>query len=436
MAGDHANVRASLLALFMLFGACAERGDERPVESATAAVAIRPPWLLNANAPIPSNGGLLIGTQFGDEPTVDVRAASAPDVPIAGSVRKVEGYWVWVADSPLPEGSYTATISDVNFANEQPLPFEVTGERVFQKPALTSTPQIAISELYSEYACCWSLVNGMKSDSTCFTVELQDGVLLSPNVATSESASTLTQLLFEVAPVGQPGYATAEPFGYGPTAFSLEMQADAYCFDVTVIEIATGERYTFDEDDLQLCAPHGDLRELGTRSLEPSAMELDATVCHAPPEGFEASWCELNEAPCTTDPGRVGCELTGYVCRGEPLPGTVTTGGTGGMVNPGGAGGSSGTSGGAAGESGASGSAGAASNPAAGRGGDGAGAGSDDENEAPDEGLRASGCGCRVDSSHAGATWPALALIGWALGLTRIAARSRARARSAPGRSP
>jgi uncharacterized membrane protein YgcG len=420
--------RAALLALLALLGACAERSSEPPSASAAALVLLSPPILVNNTAPIPGNGSLLIWTPHGDEPTLDMRSTTAPEAALAGSLRKLGAYWVWTADSTLPEGSYTVAISDPTFQVPTQELVDITAERTFQKPALTADPQIAINEVLAQYACCWSLVNNVRADGLCFAVEWQEGVLLSTNVATSESPSALTQLLFHITAATQPMAFEPAPLGSGANAFTFEAQADAYCFDVVAIEIATGERYTFEE--LERCVPH-DMRALETRAVEHSAGDLDLTVCPAPPDGFEESWCEVNDMRCMAEPGRPGCELAGHVCHGEPLPGSATTdggsGGTGGMVS----------SGGASGASGMSGQSGSGDDDASGPTG---GRGERDESSPPDkaegQGLRTAGCGCRVYPPRESSAWPALALLAAAIGLLGSAARSRFRASSDPGRSP
>jgi hypothetical protein len=419
--------RAALVALLALLGACGERSLEATVASTKAAVVISSSSLVNNTAPIPGNGSLLIWTPSGDEPSIDVRSTAAPAGSIAGSSRKLASYWVWTANVALPEGSYTVSISDPSFPGVTEYVVEITGERAFQKPVLTSEPQIAIHEQNAEYACCWSLTNGVRVEGSCFAVEWQEGVLLSTNVATSESPSALTQLLFQITPAMQPGFIELTPFG-GAIAFSFDTQADEYCFDISAIEITTGELYTFDE--LERCVPH-DVRALTMRAAEPSATDLDPTICPAPPDGFEASWCELNEEPCAAEPDRVGCELAGHVCRGEPLPGAVTTGGTGGMTSSAGAGGASGMSG----ESGSGGDDG--TDPPSGDGdGDRDEPSPSEPEQAEDQGLRSAGCGCRVYPARETSAWLALAMLGAAIGRLRSAARSRSRASRDPGRSP
>lgn len=416
-------MQLALVASLALLGACSERSSKPDVASTAALVVISSPYLVNNTAPIPGNGSLLIWTPSGDAPVVEVYSMAAPAAAIAGSLRQLADYWVWTAGSTLAEGSYTVVVSDSSSSTPVEQLVEITGERTFQKPALTSDPQIAINELLAEYACCWLLANGVRVESSCFAVEWQEGVLLSTNVATSEPASALTQLLFQITPAMQPGFEGFAPFG-GASAFTFDTQADAYCFDVSVIEITTGELYTFDE--LERCVPH-ELRALETREAEPSATDLDPTICPAPPDGFEASWCELNEEPCAAAPSRAGCELAGHVCRGEPLPGTTTTGGTGGSSGSGTGGMSSSSgAGGTSGMSSASGSGGDdASGPTAGRGDRDEPSPSDD---AEDKELRTAGCGCRVHPPSESSTWLALFLLAAVAGLLRLRATDRSAA--------
>jgi hypothetical protein len=181
---------------------------------------------------------------------------------------------------------------------------------------------------------------------------------------------------------------------------SFDTQADEYCLQLIVTEIATGEQYSFDE--LRHCVPHGDLLDFGTRPLEPDDSVFDRAVCPAPPAGFEERWCEINEAPCTAAPESAGCALAGYVCRGEPLPGTMSTGGA----------------------TGAGGVAGAMTDHEGPTAGDHAAgeAGSNDPPCKPAQHVTA----CNVSSPRAPGLWVELALLGAALGLL-VSRRSQTR---------
>lgn len=163
-------------------------------------------------------------------------------------------------------------------------------------------------------------------------------------------------------------------------------------------EITTGERYTFEE--LERCAPRGELPEPARITHEVPDSSLDRTVCIVPPAGFEERWCELNEAACI--PGQIlaGCGYAGYVCRGEPAPGSVNT-----------AAGAGGGEAGATAVAGASGAAGAA-------GGSDVGGSNDDE--PPSQAEPVSACACSLERAGSSGSARPLAIAGLLAGVVLL----------------
>lgn len=379
-------VRVLLLASIGALSACSEAPSEQRTARATSAVLIGPPVLYNNVAPIPGNGGLLIGNLSGETPAIEVHSMAAPETSIAGTLRELDPYRVWTPITTIPEGMYSVTIISQSYGTSTDT-LEITAPRTFGKPLLESNPVAKLGENNGTLACCWQ--EGDRRDTSCFTIDTDSFIALTPGVATTESASALTQLLFDVRRADEPSINRPDLFRGGLEAMSFDTQADEYCFDLIVTEITTGEQYTFDE--LSRCARHGDLPDFGTRPLDPDDSVFDRAVCPAPPAGFEDRWCEVNEAPCTAAPKSAGCALAGYVCRDEPLPGAMTSGGAGG------AGGASGVM---------------TDHEVPTAGDDAAGeAGSSDEPSAPAKHVTA----CSATSRRAPGLWVELALLGAAL---------------------
>jgi hypothetical protein len=328
--------------------ACSER-SAAPSEPIVSAVVLSDPWLANGGSPIPGNGGLLFGHEWG-EVSVEVAPLASPEAKVAGAVRhKLGRFWVWTADETMPEGSYSVRVFDARSTDlESDGTFEVVGPRAFGPPALTTSPSVSIIEVPSASTCCWDWVWGRRETRGCFDSEMVDRVELRTGLRIDEDDTALGQLLSYVAPITDEFfYEEVSPFGRSRDRFSFGTQADEYCFGASITEIATGERHTF--DDLATCAAHGELPVLGRRTLEVTDADLDRLRCAAPPEGLEDRWCALNERACPTNDG-AGCQLAGHVCRGEPLPVFVPpvmesggSAGASGEAVTGGAGGGSGT---------------------------------------------------------------------------------------------
>lgn len=369
--------RTPLIALIALLG----------VARTAAAFGTIPLPLLNNDGPIPGDGGVLLWAPIGEQPVVEVRAATTPPGPlIAGSLRAIdETRWVWMADATLPEGLYSVIVHNGTY--EPPLEerFGVTGVREPHKPALTSAPEIAITQT-SENACCWTLANNVRMDTACFPIARHDQIELRAHIATTEPSSALTQLLFAIEPsIAEPELLADD---VPPAVFA--MQADEYCFDLTAIEITTGERYTFDE--LTRCVPHGELPPLQTGPVEEPTFALQAEQCAAPPVGYEARWCELNKGDCTEHGDQPRCALFSSVC-GDGGPPGMTTGGAAGNADP---------------------------PPNAGTGESMADAAASDREASPAD-------GCSVKPTRANQTSRALALLCAGLALARAGARARRR---------
>jgi hypothetical protein len=376
-----------LIGLWSCVSACSEQPLEREqVGRVTAAVGLIPSSLLNGFGPIPSNGGLLIDAHQGQlEVTVQVADGSAS--PIAGTLHERLGHWVWMADTPMPEGSYAVLIATQTFSNQPSQLIEVTSARNPAKPALTSDP-IAGSEVAGEVeACCSAPTPLGETLQSCFLVASQRYVTLSPGLLSADSPSAMTQLLFRVTPSSADSVADPSLFW---DAYSLHFteQADEYCFDLEAFEITTGERYTFEE--LDRCAPHGELPAPARMSHDVPDSALDRTVCTVPPGGYEERWCELNEAECV--PGQIlaGCGYVGELCRGEPAP----------------AGGSSGA--GAGGAASTAGEAGAAGSP-------GDGDGEDDEPQM--QATHVTACACNIERARSASPASLLAMAGLIAGV-------------------
>jgi hypothetical protein len=339
--------------------------------------------VLNAGAGIPVNGGLLIFSGSSSiAPTVSVTTVDATSTTFGGTLKMLLGgsgvFWVWTPSSPLTVGTtYQVTLSSTDIGvTTLPDPFEVLPAITIAKPAISSAPSASWRGDTNNWAWCRSLIGGILQDASPFPIEQIASVMLEPGFTTATPAVEMNQFVFRIA-TGSETVSAVQPSVWPnlPMAPIYE-QAEQYCFQLEAIDIVTETVFSYASTDITLCAPHGDLADLGVRPIEPGAVELDRLVCHAPPEAYEEEWCELNEDPCADDAMATACGLYGFVCRDEPLPpdpfsmtggfgggsgmfGTSGFSGFGAMggIGGGGSGGSGATSGGTSGmpEGGASG---------------------------------------------------------------------------------
>jgi hypothetical protein len=373
---------------------CAIRGDVDAAVSSASAVVVGPPLVANADAPIPSNGGLLISGPVSDPPRVSVTRSDDPGAgPFAGSVHSLFHYRVWVGEAPLPLGAYSVTIDGTPFGSGSAA-IQIAAPRTLARPAIESEAALVVTREVPIIDCCWTLTDRVPPLLSCFTVQREDQASLSVTLSSGEPASVLSQLLFRVTAVGAEA---ANPLRLAElySLLVFPAQADEYCYQVEAFEITTGESYLF--DGRELCVPHGNEAALETRSVPVGESQLHRAICPAPPAEQRVAWCSFNLAACEgEEEGTAACSLAGHVCRGEPRPAGMVydpsgdsstdyagAGGAGGM-NAGGASGmdSGGTSGGMSASGGASGTTGEPSG---------------DAGDAPSEPReRASNCSCGV----------------------------------------
>jgi hypothetical protein len=378
--------------------ACSEQLPERdPAARVTAAIGLNPDTLLNNDSPIPSNGGLLIDATYG-EPAVTVRSTSGSGALLTGSLHERLGYRVWIPDAPMPEGSYEVLIAAPSYKNQPTAFIEITSARSPRKPELTSNPSASSEVGGDSYACCSPPVVLGEIPQSCFLAESQRYVTVLPDLVVNDSLPAMTQLLFRIGPSDA---AVAEPGLFaGPYTLFFTELADEYCFDVEAFEITTGERYTFEE--LDRCAPHGDLPAPAVIRHEVPDYVLYRGACSPPPAGFEERWCALNEAACLANPAEAGCTIAGQVCRGEPAP-SAGAGGSGG------------------GEAGAAGMSNAA--------GDG-GAGAADER--PTQPKHVTACACSIERARSSGSPGQLAIAGLLAGVVLLRVKRARRILSRP----
>lgn len=375
--------------------------------------------VLNAGAGIPVNGALLIYVASGGSatPIVEVAASATPSTTIGGTMTMFMGtqYWVWMPSAPLVEGStYQVRVSapDLGIVGNTDT-FEVVPAITIARPMISTAPSASFRSETSNSACCRSLFGGVLSDTSCFPSEQRSSIMLEPGFSSMDPAVLLNQFMFRI---GSAGFAAAQgSLGMWPNLYAnlFYDQAAEYCFELEAIDIISGTVFTY--EDLERCAPHGELPELGISSIEPGAAELDRLVCHAPPEQYKDQWCDINEDPCAEDQMATACGLYGFVCLGEPLP-PDPFGGMAGFNGMGGFGmGGVGGVGGAGG-AGAIGGAGGVGN--GGMGGAAGMSGEGEDDEAPSHGDG----GCSASPASGGGS-----TLGYALGAIGLVLASRRR---------
>jgi hypothetical protein len=338
---------------------------------------------VNLGAGIPVGGAILLtGAGSTTAPIVEVADQETPNTTLGGTTRQFESsqYWIWVPSQPFVEGkTYQVRLSapDVGFFGVTDS-FEVVPAITLSQPVLVAEPSASSVAETNNVACCRSFFgSGVLEQSSCFPNEQRRTIMVNPGLSTPNPAVLLGQFLFRIHP-GDEVTALTQPTQW-PTSVPVMFneQADEYCFNVEAIELVSGTMHGY--PDLERCAEHGALPEIGVVEIEAGASELDREICHAPPLAYEQQWCDLNEDPCADDGTESGCGLYGYVCRDEALPQDPFSGGGGfagfeagfgGM----GIGGATGTVSGSGGDDGFF----AGASGASGRGGGGGGSGSDD----------------------------------------------------------
>lgn len=314
--------------------------------------------VVNGGAGIPVGGGVLIQSGAGTPPIVEVANSATPTTTLGGTLTQIDftSYWVWVPTVPLTAGSsYTVRLSSPDLGISGVVnTFAAVAAITIARPTVTTEPSVSSVSETNSFACCRSLQSGFLNDSSCFPAEQRRSVMLDPGFTTADPAVLLNQFVFRMG-AGTGLAAGAAPYAWSslsPLWFSV--QAEEYCFELEALDIVARTVFTY--EDLDSCAEHGELAELGISAVEPGPAELDHLVCQAPPTQYEEEWCELNEDPCAEDAMATACGLYGFVCRGEPLPADpFSMGGFAGMIGTSGVGAIGGFGGGGAGGSGGSG---------------------------------------------------------------------------------
>jgi hypothetical protein len=381
--------------------------------------------IVNAGAGIPVGGALLIysGGGTATPPIVEVSDTATPNTTLGGTLTQFPGtvYWVWMPTAPLTaDTTYQARLSapDLGIVGVTTT-FDAVAAISIAKPAIEASPSASWRGETNNWACCRTLIGSTLEDASCFPSEQRASIMLEPGFTTGDSAVLLNQFMFRLGNTELP--VASAPLGIWPNVGTgpIYTQAEEYCFDLEAVEIVTGTVHTY--ADLQRCAPHGALADLGFIAIEPGATELDRVVCHAPPDQYKDEWCEMNEDPCADDAMETGCGLYGFVCEGDPLPpDPFATGGFAGMVGGSGAIGG----GGMIGMAGVGGVTTGGVGGASGMAGDSDASVDEDDEDPPssggDSGCNASGA---HDASGGGGA------LGYALGAAAVAWASRRRKR-------
>jgi hypothetical protein len=297
--------------------ACAALAMTSTTASADGAII---PFFENTFAPVPSDGALLLNDWLRTPIHVTVTPAGST-TRIPGKVSWLFGNWIWKPDAPMAQGQYWAMPNETgmrgSILDQLVTVIEPLGSI---RPELHNQfePTLSFLDDQEDARCCtdWNGA-GLARLGDCYLARRFDSYGLAVSLESFEPASVTGQFLFEVV---KRGSGPPEVFGafYATLQFDEPMQE--YCFDVYALNIGSGEVWKYDELPSS-CVPHGDLPELGPAEVFEPSFRREA--CKVPPTGFEAPWCEQHEAACEAAPSSEGCELAGYVCRGEPLPSPV-----------------------------------------------------------------------------------------------------------------
>lgn len=380
--------------------------------------------VVNAGAGIPVNGGLLISAGgMATTPLVVVSDVTTPTTTIGGTLTPLDGgiYWVWVPTTPLTvDRTYQVNLSSPEFGVTTST-FDVVAAITIARPTIESEPSASWRGETSNWAQCRTLIGSTLETSSNFPIEQRASIMLEPGFSTADPAVLLNQFVFLIGTEEVPAAMFGASVWPSLLVSPLYNQAEEYCFNLEAIEIVSGTVHSY--EDIERCAPHGDLKDLGTFPIEPGSVELDRVVCHAPPDQYKDQWCDLNEDPCAEDDNETGCGLYGFVCEGDPLPPDPfsTMAGFGGM--------------GGFGAIGGAGSGAMGGSTSGGMGGMGGSSGMADESDAgdidDDDDDKSSGGsgGCSVSSTRAASD--SGSAFGFAFSAAALAWLSRRRKRSA-----
>jgi hypothetical protein len=254
-----------------------------------------------------------------------------------------DSYWAWQPSAELLPGTYL-----IETTNGPPLhqrngilsaQFTVVEPIDLARPVLASEPSLSLVAQGVDQACCqqWTDFGVLQGQCTALTEVTY--AALSTGLTTSTPAMALRQYLFRVDPAGL-GPSLYLPFD-GARQLLFEVADDEYCFEIEAIAIFDSTLHPYAE--LESCAPHGDLGEVGMMPVEPSSSFFDRSQCTEPPLGFEDEWCEEN-ADCEGATNMPQCVLFDHLCNGGVRPqwmpfvaGAGGFGGASGMAGVGGA---------------------------------------------------------------------------------------------------
>jgi hypothetical protein len=270
--------------------------------------------------PIPANGAILIESIDGSWPEVEVLDSDGS--PVAGSQQVVgelanrTTIFAWLPEQTFLPGAYSVTTIHP-FDSPLAQLDEIVVIEAFDDapPEIMSAP--SASEITGDFetVCCQTPVDDLARE--CAVVRQTSILQVDGGLSSSAPAAKLNQFLFRYTVRTGIGTATVSPMpleALQPIRFVND--ADAYCFALIAVNVATMERHTY--DDLPSCADRGELF-LGTVELEPTAAFFDPQKCPFPPPPYQPEWCEINEGVCEAG-AAAHCEQYEYICNDGPRP--------------------------------------------------------------------------------------------------------------------
>jgi hypothetical protein len=299
------------------------------------------PVALNIGSPLPAHGGIVIRTPYNASTVVELRAAGATSTAIEGQLTALGPYWIWRALEPLAPGTYSLTLGgppsgDIFASSSSSYTLNVIESWQPEVPSFTSMPTPRSIETAIETACCRVLSSDALVDGPlCPATTASFQAIVTTNLMSAAPPEQRDQFLYRARAAGVP--ADPEDMLFHPTggaaAALFTEQADEYCFEVDAIDIVSLEIHTNIAVEPR-CVAHGELPDFEAHAVEVADAALHRSACSAPPVGFEARWCALNELECEAMP--LWCPLFGHVCRGAALPRSslppvLDTGGASGM---------------------------------------------------------------------------------------------------------
>jgi hypothetical protein len=292
-----------------------------PIMPPTVVAPIKLPVLVNADAPIPANGSLLLDTRGATaSPMIWLEESSGR---IDGTIRALDSFIVWTPSRTLTPGTlYTLVVALPATGARTTYPVDVAPQIDPSRPQMSASFRLERVDSMNKPKCCANIPGFPVRASTCFATETTSMVRLRGSLSSTAAPTQLTQFMFRLKRANDTN--VTGNVGFTPLSGIQPLlwpePADEYCAELSALDIGSARVFLY--DDLDMPCPSAD--DLGDLSPQPipldAARVLSHTICSVPPPDFDDEWCDTNQAECKGSPQTAGCENWDHLCQGGPAP--------------------------------------------------------------------------------------------------------------------